>query len=116
MAWFNADDKMHSHPKARAAGLEAIGLWLLAGTYCKDYGTGGHVPSWYIQSWPRGKQLAQKLTTARLWEEAEGGYQFLSWEEYQQTEQEVEENREKWRERQRRYRDRKRKDVEGDTA
>jgi hypothetical protein len=43
MASFNADDKMHSHPKSRIAGLEAMGLGLLAGTYCTDYLTDGAV-------------------------------------------------------------------------
>ncbi|MCY1675603.1 hypothetical protein OVA06_12950 [Pseudarthrobacter sp. SL88] len=44
MAWFNADDKMHSHTKSRLAGLDAMGLWLLVGTYCTDYLTYGAVP------------------------------------------------------------------------
>lgn len=89
MAWFNADDKMHSHPKIRTAGLEAIGLWLVSGTYCTDYLTDGHVPDWFIDSWPRGKALAGKLVKAELWELADGGWQFLSWSEYQRTKSQV---------------------------
>lgn len=89
MAWFNADDKMHSHPKMRTAGLEAMGLWLLAGTYCTDYLTDGHVPNWFIDSWPGGQALAQKLVTTRLWAADKGGYQFLSWAEYQRTKDKV---------------------------
>lgn len=89
MAWFNADDKMHSHPKSRIAGLEAMGLWLLAGTYCTDYLTDGDVPEWFVESWPRGKQLAGKLVKAGLWEVADDGWQFLSWAEYQRTKKQV---------------------------
>jgi hypothetical protein len=89
VAWFNADDKMHSHPKMRQAGLEAIGLWTLAGTYCTDYLTDGAVPAWFVESWPRGKQLAQKLVKADLWESTEDGWQFLSWAEYQRTKEQV---------------------------
>lgn len=93
MAWFNADDKMHSHPKVRQAGLEAIGLWTVAGTYCTDYLTDGHVPAWFVDSWPKGKNLAAKLVTARLWEATEGGWTFLSWSEYQRTRQQVEKDK-----------------------
>ena len=90
MAWFNTDDKLHSHPKTRAAGLEAIGLWVVAGTYCTDYLTDGLVPEWFIDSWPRGKQLAQKLVQTKFWEaKPDGEYQFLSWSEYQRTKEKV---------------------------
>jgi hypothetical protein len=89
MAWFNADDKMHSHPKSRAAGLEAIGLWTLAGTYCTDYLTDGAVPLWFVESWPRGKQLASKLIKAGFWAADGEDYQFLSWDEYQRTKEQV---------------------------
>lgn len=89
MAWFNADDKMHSHPKSRAAGLEAIGLWLLAGTYCTDYLTDGAVPLWFVESWPRGKQLALKLIKSGFWEADGEDFQFLSWGEYQRTKEQV---------------------------
>lgn len=89
MSWFNADDKMHSHPKVRTAGLEAIGLWLVSGTYCTDYLTDGAVPEWFVMSWPKGKSLAARLVKADLWEAVEDGWQFLSWTEYQQTKDQV---------------------------
>lgn len=108
MPWFNADDKMHSHPKPRQAGLEAMGLWLLAGTYCTDYVTEGRVPGWYVESWPRGRRLAQKLVDARFWEATEEGWQFLSWAEYQRTKEQIEEDRAKARERQRKWREQRR--------
>ena len=99
MAWFNADDKMHGHPKVRRAGLEAIGLWVVCGTYCTDYLTDGQVPSWYVLSWPKGKQLAEKLVRTGFWEHAPDGYQFLSWDEYQRTKEKVLKDRAKGRQR-----------------
>lgn len=116
MAWFNADDKMHSHPKPRKAGLEAMGLWVLCGTFCTDNLTDGYVPDWYIRTWPRGLKLAQKLVNARFWDEAEDGYQFLSWEEYQRTKAQVEDARKSWRDRQRRSREKKENNDRDQTA
>ena len=43
MAWVNSENKTYSHPKPRKAGLEAMGLWLVCGTYCTDYFTDGLV-------------------------------------------------------------------------
>lgn len=100
MAWFNADDKMHGHPKVRKAGLEAIGLWLVCGTYCTDFLTDGLVPAWYINSWPKGAKLAKHLVKCDFWIEApDGDYQFLSWAEYQRTKAKVMEDREEGRKR-----------------
>jgi len=100
MAWFNADDKMHGHPKVRRAGLEAIGLWLVCGTYCTDFLTDGLVPAWYINSWPKGPKLANHLVKCGFWEPAaDGDFQFLSWSEYQRTKKKVLEDREANRQR-----------------
>jgi len=104
MPWFNADDKMHGHPKVRVAGLEAIGLWVVCGTYCTDYLTDGRVPSWYVLSWPKGKQLADKLIKSGFWEKADDDYQFLSWDEYQRTKEKVLEDRKEARDRMAKYR------------
>ncbi|MDQ0735151.1 hypothetical protein [Arthrobacter agilis] len=112
MAWFNADDKMHSHPKVRAAGLEATGLWLVCGTYCTDYLTDGVVPGWHVQSWPKGRQLAQRLITAGLWTAEGDQYRFLSWTEYQRTKEQVENEKRKARERKRKWLDGQEKDGE----
>lgn len=104
MPWFNADDKMHGHPKVRVAGLEAIGLWVVCGTYCTDYLTDGLVPSWYVLSWPKGKQLAEKLIKSGFWERSDDDYQFLSWDEYQRTKEKVLEDRKEARDRMAKYR------------
>lgn len=104
MAWFNADDQLHAHPKSRAAGLEALGLWVVAGTYCTNYLTDGLVPTWFIESWPNGKKLAQKLVETKFWEQTpDGEYRFLSWSEYQRTKEKVLDDRAKAAERKARH-------------
>lgn len=67
MTWFKVDDKLNGHPKARAAGLPAIGLWTVAGSWCSDQLTDGRVPDWYVLTWPQGKRLAEQLVKAHLW-------------------------------------------------
>ena len=44
MAWFKVDDKLHSHPKRYRASLRAMGLWVLAGSWCSDQLTDGVIP------------------------------------------------------------------------
>lgn len=89
MPWLNADSKMYLHTKSRTAGLPAMGLWLMGGTYAADNLTDGHVPDWYVASWPSGKKRAQELVKARYWDTADGGYQVRNWPEYQRTRQQV---------------------------
>lgn len=77
------DDAFHSHPKARKAGLEAVGLWTLAGSHCMAYLTDGFVPEWWVKEKPRGATLAKRLVAAGLWRNAkrdgEQGFQFHDW-------------------------------------
>lgn len=104
IAWFKVDDQLHSHPKARRAGLEAMGLWLLAGSHCMSYLTDGFVEAWFVQSWPHGEELAGKLVQAGLWLEADGGWQFHDWEKFQPTRESVKADRHAAAERMRRVR------------
>lgn len=89
MAWYKVDDQLHSHPKARRAGLEAMGLWTLAGSHAMSYLTDGFVESWFVESWPHGGELAGVLVREGLWLEAEGGWQFHDWGKYQPTRESV---------------------------
>lgn len=93
MTWFRADDQQHSHPKVIEAGLEAMGLWLLAGTYCCDKLTDGFVAWPVIERLAGGKAKAKKLakllvdakgeSQVGLWEEVDGGCRFHDWRVYQ---------------------------------
>ena len=111
MPWFKVDDALHSHPKARRCGLDALGLWAVAGSHCMAYLTDGYVEPWFIQSWPRGEELAARLVDADLWDtHPDGGWQFHDWDQYQPTKAQVEEEREKERERKAKWRE-SRKDA-----
>jgi len=94
IAWYKVDDQLHSHPKARRAGLEAMGLWTLAGSHCMSYLTDGFVEAWFVESWPHGTDLAKVLVREGLWREAEGGWRFHDWGVYQPTRHEIESKRE----------------------
>lgn len=105
MAFFNVDDQFHSHPKTRRAGLGAIGLWTVAGSWSQAYKQQGFVPAYEVAAWPQGKRLAAQLVGAGLWvegmnEDAEPGWWFHDWLDIHQTADEIEQQREKWRKRQ----------------
>jgi hypothetical protein len=83
MSWFPVDDALHSHPKARKAGLEAMGLWTVSGSFCMAYLTDGFISEWWVRQQPRGMVLAKRLIEAGLWKPAknagEDGFQFHDW-------------------------------------
>jgi hypothetical protein len=109
MTWFKVDDALHAHPKARKAGLEALGLWSVSGSHCMAYLTNGFVEESFVKLWPRGTRLARRLVEVGLWLEAEQdgqkGWQFHDWEKYQPTKEQVEAEREKARVRKARQRE-----------
>lgn len=105
MPWFKVDDTLHSHPKARRAGVAAMGLWSLAGAYSAAYKLDGLVPSDYVRTWPGGPRLADRLVASGLWDEVDDGWRFHDWCDYQMTAEEIERDRDLARNRQKRRRD-----------
>lgn len=100
MTWFKVDDKLHDHRKARQAGLEALALWTLAGSWCADNLTDGFVPGDILTRWTKKSvSLAHRLVDVGLWDEdteqGEVGYRFHDWKKYQPTRSEVEQIRDK---------------------
>lgn len=91
MTWFAVDDHLHGHIKARRAGAAAMGLWVLAGSYCADNLTDGFVAADVpaILVGKDGPKLAARLVTAKLWHVVEGGWRFHDWAEYQPTAESV---------------------------
>lgn len=92
MAWFKVDDGLHEHPKAHRAGVEAIGLWTLAGSYSGDNLTDGFVPRRVLSRWVsdrKAAKLADVLLEVGLWRRAEkngeSGYVFHEWDERNPT-------------------------------
>jgi hypothetical protein len=84
--WFKVDDSFHSHPKATAVSLEALGLWTVSGSWSGDHLTDGFVPDHMVSMLSRGQaQLAEELINAGLWRRAKGGYRFHQWNERNPT-------------------------------
>jgi hypothetical protein len=109
MTWFKVDDTLHSHKKAKRAGPEAMGLWVLAGSWCADQLTDGWVPDYMITGWaPNGDELAGRLVRAGLWipdeHDGEAGWWFHEWDERQPTREEVLQRRKADAERRARWR------------
>lgn len=115
MVWFNVDDNLHDHPKARKAGLEAVGLWTVCGSFSSQYLTEGFVPGWKVEAYRNGLKLAQKLVDAGLWVYAEmdgeQGWRFHQWDQRNRTKAQVEADKAANRERQRKFREGQRNAV-----
>lgn len=88
MTWFKVDDKLHDHRKARAAGTQAMGVWLLAGSWSADNLTDGFIPADVLPRWGRPRD-AEKLVAVGLWhadeQDGEKGWRFHEWAERQPT-------------------------------
>lgn len=82
MTWFKVDDKLHDHRKARAAGKAAMGVWVLAGSWSSDHGTGGFIPAGVLPRWG-SRTDANKLVAVGLWaateHDGEKGWRFHDW-------------------------------------
>lgn len=110
MSWFRVDDHLHAHSKAVRAGTEAMGLWILAGSWAAAEESDGWVPGYMLVrlAGVGADDLAERLVAAGLWEHAEhddtAGYVFHQWEEHQPTRAQLEAKREQARERMRRAR------------
>jgi hypothetical protein len=75
VGWFKVDDKFKNHPKVLKVGLEAIGLWLLAGCWASEYETDGFLPEHVVVYLPGYKpELVDRLVEAGLWKREMGGY------------------------------------------
>ena len=105
MPHFRVDDALHSHPKARKAGFEAMGMWVLAGSYCMAYLSDGFVPDWWVKEKPKGTALAKRLVAAGFWhcaeKDGEQGYQFheFTGPGRNDSREQILAEREKWRKR-----------------
>lgn len=82
MPWFKVDDKLHDHRKVRIAQKEAMGVWVLAGSWASDNLTDGFVPETVLLRWGT-REDAERLVAAGLWyadeHEGERGWRFHEW-------------------------------------
>lgn len=84
-------DTLHSHRKAAKAGLEAMGLWVMALSWSKDSRTRGRITFGQTVALAGDSDTAARcasaLVRARLWDkDGETGWKFHKWHEYQDNE------------------------------
>jgi hypothetical protein len=107
MPWFKVDDGLHAHRKPRRAGLAAMGLWTVAGSWSAGQVQEGFVPLWFVEGW-KAKRHATHLVDAGLWyvgeKDGEPGWYFHDWEHFQPSKTEIDRERQVNRERQRKFR------------
>lgn len=104
MTWLKVDDKLHAHPKTTRAGLPAMGLWVVSGSWVASYELDGRVSSEFVRNQPRGARLARDLVDAGLWTPDADGWVFHDWAKFQPTHADLEAERARNAERQRVYR------------
>lgn len=125
VSWFKCDDKFHSHPKVEGLSLEAVGLWLLAGSWCADQGTDGRISETKLRQLGRCtenklQRVVNELVRTSLWERvgtADGtvAYQFHDWADYNPETTRQDNTRKLKSARQKRWREKKRADVDAST-
>lgn len=99
MPWFKVDDKLHSHPKRLRTSLRAMGLWVVAGSWCSDQLTDGLVPRALLPVLGAKAADAAELVAAGLWEECPEGWIFHDWDAQNPSRDAVEARRAEDRER-----------------
>lgn len=86
MPWFKVDDGLHAHRKVARAGIDAMGLWVVAGSWCADQLTDGFIPDYMARKLdPDFEVHAASLVAAKLWvigeKDDESGWWFHQWSE-----------------------------------
>ncbi|MFG1659049.1 hypothetical protein ACGFIY_21205 [Micromonospora chersina] len=112
MTWFKVDDRLHDHHKTRQAGPLAMGVWVMAGSWCAANETDGFIPASVVARFaPKITPITRRLESVGLWSSTtrngEPGYQFHDWDEYQPSSKELQDKRAAARDRMRKYRENK---------
>jgi hypothetical protein len=86
MPWFKVDDGLHAHRKVARAGIDAMGLWVVAGSWCADQLTDGFIPDYMARKLDEDFEVhAASLVAAKLWivgeKDDETGWWFHQWSE-----------------------------------
>lgn len=96
MVWFKVDDGITDNGKVRRLRhdkIEAMGVWVLCGTWSSRNLTDGFVPDDIVESFDDQHRLAGRLVEVGLWERVKGddedGYQFHDWEQANPTKSDV---------------------------
>lgn len=93
MAWFKVDDGFHHSAKVlsipREVRAEALGAWIIAGTWSADNMTDGFIPTAVLLDWPFSIGAIQALIQCGLWLDEDHGVQFHDWCDYQPTREQL---------------------------
>lgn len=111
MIYAGIDVTLQTHPRAIAAGFDAMGLWLWGMLYAQNHQTDGrlHRPA-VLTAWGgrRNILLAKKLVEVGLWTEDEAGDWFIhNYSEKNQTSEDIRRKRDAAKQRQAKFRDQK---------
>lgn len=86
MPWFKVDDAFHASRKVRSIPprqrFAAVGLWAIAGSWCSQEMTDGHVPDYMIREWGATEKVVDALVDCGLWERGESGYRIVNWRKH----------------------------------
>lgn len=108
MVWFKASDTLHSEDRItripRAIRAEAMGTYILCGTWSAQHERDGFVPEHIIDEVAASYPGADALVEAKVWRRVRGGYRFARWAPEQPTRQDNTLKREAERKRQAEYR------------
>ena len=114
MTWFRVDDGFHKHRKRRSAGLEAIGMWTVCGSWTCDAGSDGFIPELEAAGvgGAKWRRIVNRLIESGLWEHAthdgESGYLMHDYTDYNPTRASLEADKESTRERVQKWREERR--------
>lgn len=91
MAWGKLDDSLDNHPKARRAGLEALGLWTRSISHAAGYLTDGAIDAGWLEerAGKRAGKLGELLIVAGLWEPVDDGFVIHDYLDYNPSREEV---------------------------
>lgn len=86
MTWGKTSDDLYDHPKVLALAESelgpAMGLWVLAHSWCSKHLTNGAVPERIVKRLGSKKRFALALVRVGLWEKTADGFQFHDWLDY----------------------------------
>lgn len=88
MPWFFVDENLHAHPKTADTVDDrpsAMGLWVVAGSWCKGLLIDGVVPTRQVKRLGYKIADAEALVRSGLWEIHADGYVFHDWDHNQGT-------------------------------
>jgi hypothetical protein len=103
LTWAKIDDRANEHRKQLAAGAEACWLWTCGLMYAnRQPARDGFIPDAMVgmlYPFKDAKALAARLVKAGLWRKCSGGYRIHEFKLWNQTKEQLENEREKGRER-----------------